>query len=252
MLSSKIVKHITQLQEKKYRREFHEFVVEGFKGVGEALQYAQVILVIVEGSRREEEEITACIQQAEKLKIPVEFCGRKDIGSIKTTDTFPGILAVVDSEEYSLEDVAEGPIIALEDIKDPGNLGTIIRTADWFGITNILLSENSVDEYNPKVVRSTMGSIFRSRIYRSHNVLKDIERLKNDFGYTTVGLDIAGKPLPSTISKPEHMIFIFGSESHGISSELENLVDTRYTILGKGKAESLNLAISAAILMSRL
>ena len=252
MLSSKIVKHLVQLQEKKYRREFHEFIVEGFKGVGEALIYADVVLVVVEGGRREEPEIAACITRAQESKIPVEFCGRKDIGSIKSTDTFPGILAVIDSPNFALEDLSEGPIMVLEDVKDPGNLGTIIRTADWFGITNIMLSENSVDEYNPKVVRSTMGSIFRSHIYRSPNVLKDIEVLKKDFGYTVLGLDIKGKPLPSSISKPETKIFLFGSESHGISPELESTIDTRYTIPGKGKAESLNLAISAAILMSRL
>lgn len=252
MLSSKIVKHLIQLQEKKYRRQFHEFVIEGFKGVGEALSQSDVVLLVVEGSRREETEIAACITKAEELHVPVEFCGRKDIGDIKSTDTFPGILAVVDSCEYTLEDISTGAIIVLEDIKDPGNLGTIIRTADWFGIINILLSENSVDEYNPKVVRSTMGSMFRSKIYRSPNVLKDVEQLKKNFGYTTLGLDIKGKELPATILKPENKIFVFGSESHGISPELDSLIDTRYTIPGKGKAESLNLAISAGILMSRL
>ncbi len=252
MLSPKIVKHLNQLQEKKHRREFREFIVEGFKGVGEALEAAEVVLLVVDGIRREEKEIAECIQKAEEKKIPVEFCGRKDIGDIKTTDTFPGILAIVDATEYQLEDLATGPIIALENVKDPGNLGTIIRTADWFGISNILISENSVDEYNPKVVRSTMGSMFRSKIYRSYNILKDITQLKKDFGYGLLGLDIKGDPLPSAIVKPENKIFVFGSESHGISSELDSLIDTRYTIPGKGKAESLNLAISAGILMSRI
>ncbi len=252
MLSSKIVKHLNQLQEKKYRREFGEYIVEGFKGVGEALDHAEVVMVVVEGNRRGEIEIASCIHKAEAQGIPVEFCGRKDIGNIKTTDTFPGILAVVDIPECHLEDIADGPIIVLENIKDPGNLGTIIRTADWFGITNIMVSENSVDHYNPKVVRSTMGSIFRSKIYRSHHIRTECEELKNKFGYSVTSLDIEGAPLPAKITNTERMIFLFGSESHGLSPELEAVVDVRYTIPGKGKAESLNLAISAAILMSRL
>ncbi len=252
MLSSKVVKHLNQLQEKKYRREFREFVVEGFKGVGEALLYAEVVLLVVEGTRREEEPIALCIKKAEELNIPIEYCGRKDIGDIKTTDTFSGILAVVDSFEYTLTDIATGPIIALDNIKDPGNLGTIIRTAEWFGITNLILSENSVDEYNPKVVRSTMGSMFRSKIYRSHNLFKELSELKDRHGYTVSALDLKGKALPTTITKSENKIFLFGSESQGLSPELEDVVDVRYTIPGKGKAESLNIAISAAILMSRI
>src|SRR5688572_33152431 len=99
MLLPKIAKHIVQLQEKKYRREFHEFIIEGFKGVGEALEFGDVVMLAVEGSRREEPEIAECIEEALKQGIPVEFCGRKDIGDIKTTDTFPGILAIVDSLE---------------------------------------------------------------------------------------------------------------------------------------------------------
>ncbi len=252
MLSSKIVKHLNQLQEKKYRREFGEFIVEGFKGVGEALQHADVVMIVVDGARREESEIVECIKAAEAQKIPVEFCGRKDISTIKTTDTFPGVLAVVDTPECHLEDIAEGAVIALENVKDPGNLGTIIRTADWFGIESIMISENSVDQFNPKVVRSTMGSIFRTRLYRSHDMGKELGELKEKFGYQVISLDIEGEKLPANIDTAEKTIFLFGSESHGLSPELERVVDLRYTIPGKGKAESLNLAISAAILMSRL
>ncbi len=252
MLSPKIVKHLNQLQEKKYRREFREFIVEGFKGVGEALDYAEVAMVVVEGTRRDEEHIAACIKKAESADIPVEYCGRKDIGEIKTTDTFSGIIAIVDSFEHTLTDIATGPIIALDNIKDPGNLGTIIRTAEWFGITNIILSENSVDEYNPKVVRSTMGSMFRSKIYRSHNLFKELSELTHSFGYSVSALDLSGEVLPTSIPKATHTVFLFGSESQGLSPDLEDIVDVRYTIPGKGKAESLNIAISAAIVMSRI
>ncbi|MBT3538642.1 RNA methyltransferase [Candidatus Parcubacteria bacterium] len=252
MLSQKIQKHLKQLQQKKFRKEFEEFIVEGVKGVEEGLNSdADVALLVVEGNRRDENDIAELITLAEKSEIPVEFCGRKDVDDIKTTDTFPGVLAVIGQEQLDLEDVVEGPIICLDEVKDPGNLGTIIRTADWFGIKNIVLSEKCVDVYNPKVVRSTMGSIFHVNILRSENISKTLERLKKEFEYEVNALDMEGKDI--TKLKPKNKaVYLFGSESHGVSDALEELIDNRYTISGSGDAESLNLAISAGILMSRL
>jgi len=253
MLSPKIVKHLNQLQYKKYRREYSEFVIEGIKGVAEAFaSKSDVLLLIVEGSQREEKEIIDLIVQAESRSIPVEFCGRKDIGNIKTTDTFPGVMAVVEYTDNTIDDITAGHVVCLHDIKDPGNLGTIIRTADWFGISTVLLSENSVDVYNPKVVRSTMGSIFHVQVIRSHSIFTDLSRLRDDRAYQLVALDIAGTSLPTSFSASASTVFVFGSESHGLPRDLDSLIHTRYTIPGKGQAESLNVAISAGILMSRL
>ncbi|HAT03154.1 MAG TPA: hypothetical protein DCS29_00035 [Candidatus Magasanikbacteria bacterium] len=252
MLSQKIIKHLNQLQQKKYRKEFGEFIIEGVKGVDEAIKSDdEIILLIVEGGRRDEEEIRGIIEIAEKNNIPIEFCGRKDIDIIKTTDTFPGVLAVIEQKEIILEDIADGPVICLDQVKDPGNLGTIIRTADWFGIKNILVSEDCVDVYNPKVVRSTMGSIFHVTIFKSHDVLNSLKKLKKEFHYEINSLDMHGVTIAKL--KPKNKaIYIFGSESHGVSHELDELIDTRYTIPGSGTAESLNVAISAGILMSKL
>ncbi|MFA6426848.1 MAG: RNA methyltransferase [Candidatus Magasanikbacteria bacterium] len=252
MLSHKIIKHLNQLQQKKYRREFKEFVVEGIKGVEEALTAdAEVILAVVEGIRRDEEDIQKIIKLLNIKSIPIEFCGRKEVDEIKTTDTFPGMLIVISQPEFYLEDLVEGPIICLDGVKDPGNLGTIIRTADWFGVKNILLSEDSVDPYNEKVVRSTMGSIFHLNIFESDHLVNSIVKLKNDFGYKVKALDTKGKNI-DTLKPVKKTVYLFGSESHGIRSELDELVDERYTIPGGGEAESLNVAVSAGILMSYL
>lgn len=255
MLTAATITHLNQLQQKKYRAEFKEFIVEGVKGVEEAISSeAEVVLVIIDGKLRDEPEMIALIDRATERDVPVDFCNRKDIGEIKTTDTFPGVLAVVAAADTGLDEIARGSIIALDGIKDPGNLGTIIRTADWFGVQNVLLAEDTVDPFNPKVVRSTMGSLFRVRIFESLSLDHSLKTLKEKYGYKIIALDMTGTPLPITSLKlaNQPVIFLFGSESHGLRPGLEKLIDTRYTIPGKGSAESLNVAVAAAIVMSRL
>lgn len=252
MISKKIIQHINQLQQKKTRTEDREFLIEGIKGVNEALDSeAEIILLVVEGSLRDEKEFADLIKKAEKEYVPVEFCGRGDIKDIKTTDTFPGVLAIIQQPEFEINDLADAGVICLDGIKDPGNLGTIIRTADWFGIRNILLSEDCVDVYNPKVVRSTMGSIFRMKIMESRNLIKDLVYLQKQHKYKIYSLTMNGKDLNTIKSNPES-VFVIGSESHGVRPEVEKISDAKYTISGKGDAESLNAAIAAGILMSKL
>lgn len=252
MLSKKIVQHINQLQQKKTRIEDREFLIEGVKGVSEALNSTlEVILLVVEGNRRDEPEFINLIKMAEKNGVLVEFCGRGDIKDIKTTDTFPGVLAIVDQPDFTIQDLTDDKIICLDGIKDPGNLGTIIRTADWFGIKNILLSEDCVDLYNPKVVRSTMGSIFRMKIMESNNLVSDLVYLQKNNQYKIFSLTMTGKNV-NTLKSNNKSIFIIGSESHGVRPEVEKISDAKYTISGKGEAESLNAAIAAGILMSKI
>ncbi len=252
MLSQKIKKHLTQLQQKKYRKEFQEFVIEGVKGVTEALQSdTEVILLVIEGSQRDKKEFVELIALAEEHDVPVEFCGRNDVDKIKSTDTFPGVLAVVAQDEMTLEDMTDGPIIVLDKINDPGNLGTIIRTADWFGIKNIILSEDCVDVYNPKVVRSTMGSLFHVSIFKADHIDTTLRTLKDEHGYKINALDMKGDNI-SKLKSNKNDIYLFGSESHGVRSELDELIDNRYTIPGSGEAESLNVAVAAGVLLAHL
>lgn len=250
MLSSNIKNHTIKLQQKKGRTEFNEFLVEGFKGVDEALDsnYPMNYIVIDSRFRDDKKDL---IKKAEDRGAEIFFCNKPEAEKIKTTDTFPGILAVVKMPQFSIDKSTDnGPIIILDKINDPGNLGTIIRTADWFGIKNILLSEDSVDLYSPKVVRSTMGSIFHVNVIESADIVRSIEQLKKK-GYNIVALDIKGESLENFKSTPK-TAYIFGSESHGIRNTLLDLTDKKITIKGKGEAESLNVAVSAGILMSQL
>ena len=249
MLSQKTKTLLTKLSQKKYRKEMLAFVVEGLKGVEEALSHAEVLMLIVDGARRDEAAFAALIQRAQQDDVLIEYAGHKDIAAMKHTETFPGIMAVVAMPE-ELDDIDDSTVIVLDRVNDPGNLGTIIRTADWFGINTIILSEGSVDPYNEKVVRSTMGSIFRAHIVQSHNIISDIEHLK-ETGYSIAALDMDGTPIQKS-SIAEKQVLLFGSESHGVSDELRSLVDTSYTIPGKGQAESLNLAMSVGIALYQL
>lgn len=251
MLPNNLQKKITKLQQKKYRREFGEFLVEGIKGVGEAMDSnMEIDRIIIEVKRKEESSFKKIMDLAQKKQIIVEFCAQSDIGKIKTTDTFSGVLAVVQQAKISLEELSNKKIICLDNIKDPGNLGTIIRTADWFGINEIILSEDCVDLYNPKVVRASMGSIFKTNIFQSKSLFNDLNVLRNK-DYQLAGLTMNGEDLDK-IGQKNKIVYILGSESHGISKEVENMLDKRYTIKGGGQAESLNVAIAAGILLSKV
>lgn len=166
------------------------------------------------------------------------------ISSLKSPNQ---ITAVVNYNQANSLDLSEDNLILLlDELKDPGNLGTIIRTADWFGITQIICSEESVDRYNPKVVQASMGSIFRMNIlYQS---LTDSIHALKDADYKIFGASMNGKDAFST-QLPSKSVLVMGSESHGISPALESKLEC-LTIPRFGKAESLNVSQATGILLS--
>jgi RNA methyltransferase, TrmH family len=254
MLHDSIKKHIKKLHQKKFRKEFHEFFVEGIKGVSEAINSGiEIPIIIIDNKRKDQLLIQKIIKQAEKEEIEVLYAYEKDIKEIKSTEVFPGVLAIVDRPDFNLDDFSfDNNIIALDGISDPGNLGTIIRTADWFGIENIIIGNGCVDPFNEKVVRSTMGSIFHVNIFESKNLAGTLETIKSEKKYNLIGLTLQGEEIAEKELKNSKQMFVFGSESHGISSEVEQLLDIQYKIKGKGKAESLNVAVAAGIVMGKI
>lgn len=270
------IKDIKKLQQKKHRQEFGEFLLEGAKGVSEAIMaHASITEIVVEASPANDD---AAVQQALRTHLSAEVMAalpedvlitgisRVQGEQITATKTFPGIAAVLpmpDNSKQEITDVfTDGPVLCLDRINDPGNLGTIIRTADWFGVKNILISEESVDVYNPKVVRATMGSLFHCNIRlcnpvdsEAGNTVKSEVQTLQRAGYKAVSLAMNGKPL-TELPEQDKVVYIFGNESHGVSQELLDL-STEYTISAKktdtgGQAESLNVAIAAAVVLSRM
>lgn len=250
MIPNSDKKHIIKLHQKKYRERYGEFLVEGKKGIEEAIVSSREIIMLVLEENREN-NFDNLLKLAKNKDIRVEKCSENQARKIKTTKTFPGVMAVVKAEKRSVDDFnLNEPIICLDHISDPGNLGTIIRTADWFGIENILISEGSVEARNEKVVRSSMGSVFHTKIVESNDFISDLGGLKNS-GCKLIGLDTKGKSVKQqNLSK--QAVYIFGSESHGLSGGIEKILDTKYTIKGKGQAESLNIGVSAGIVLYNL
>lgn len=172
-----------------------------------------------------------------------------ELEKISTLQTPQGILALVhipDKQEIDFKSFKNTFSLMLDDVQDPGNFGTIIRTADWFGIKNIICSENTVEAYNPKTVQATMGSLCRINIFYTH---------LNSF-LTNVKLPIFGALLAgNNIYKTDwgkQGIILLGNEGHGISDELLDKITVAVTIPQIGSAESLNVAVSAAIFCSEL
>ena len=140
-------------------------------------------------------------------------------------------------------------ILLVDDIQDPGNLGTIIRTADWFGFGEIFCSANCVEVYNPKVISSTMGSIFNLNIHSDINLKDLIKELKKE-KYKIVVTDLNGQNIK--FNKKDKIALVIGSEAKGVSSGIKNLADLNYKIEKSGKAESLNVAIATGIIMKEI
>lgn len=170
---------------------------------------------------------------------------------VSETMTPQGVLGIVRSAEYALEDILRGAnpcLLLLEDIRDPGNLGTMIRTAEGAGITGIILNSSCVDIYNPKVIRSTMGSVFRVPFYRTGDFSGTVTKLK-EYGIRVFAAHLSGKPYDTEGSLAKSSAILIGNEANGLSEEASSLADCLIRIPMEGKVESLNAAVAAAILM---
>ena len=236
MVSKNQIKLITSLQQKKYRIANKLFFAEGVKGIQELLD-SDFELDHLYTTQNDFDEVSK-----EKKTIISE----NDLKKITALATPNSCLAVfkMPTEKPVLE---TGLIVALDSIRDPGNLGTILRLCDWFGIQQVLCSKETVDVYNPKVVQATMGSIARVNVnYTDLNTFLATTKLPI-FGTFMDGANIYKSELP------KQGIIIMGNEANGISTELEKLVTSRLTIPRFGnlqKTESLNVATATAIVLS--
>ena len=140
-------------------------------------------------------------------------------------------------------------IVALDEVGDPGNLGTILRTCDWFGVDAVLLSKGCVSLYNEKVVRSTSGSIFHLPIYEDVDLIKTLPELKNN-GYTVIATGMDGELLTQTLL-PNKTVLVLGNEAHGVSDAVKKISDHQVSIPRFGNAESLNVGVACAVFLSQ-
>jgi TrmH family RNA methyltransferase len=250
MISNNELKYNASLLNKKYRKIENKFLIEGKKIVEEGLasnyDYEKVFI-----TAKFEESNPELIKKIRSYRIPLEVIKSMEFKRISDTKAPQGIVAALKkkSATFSPSHIKDKFLVYLEDISDPGNLGTIIRNCDWFGINNILLSKESAELHNPKVLRSSMGSVFHLNIFEDIN-LYEITHLKNS-GYSFICSDTEGKNVFDFKWNDKIILFI-SNESKGPSQELLSISDNKITIPLKGKAESLNVASASAIMLAVL
>ena len=243
-IDNEIVKHIKKLKEKKYREEYNEFIVEGIKMINEAIEENAVIKqIIISESFNENEE-----NQKMKEKNCI-FMSDKLFGSITDVVNPQGIMAIIEKPVNSENtiDFNANNILILDNIQDPGNMGTILRTADSLNLKQIIVSKGSSDIYNLKVVRSTMGAIFRVKVIESENLVETIKEMKKH-NIKIYATDLSTDKSIYDVNYEKSAIVI-GNESNGVSKEVLEEATERIKIPMIGKTESLNAAIATSIIM---
>ncbi len=236
MLPKSQIKLITSLAQKKYRNAHRLFIAEGFKTVTELLDsYMQLHHLYITNPEY------VSLTKNHTLISDIEL---KKISLLKTPNDILGVFKISDSDQIN----NHGLIVALDEIRDPGNLGTIIRLCDWFGIKELVCSNNTVDCYNPKVVQATMGSL--SRVNITYLDLQEFLKDNNDksiYGTFMDGQNIYNETLSNS------GIIVMGNEANGISGSIARLTNKQLAIPRFGEikaAESLNVAAATAIILS--
>ena len=241
------IKHIRKLKEKKYRDEYNEYVIEGVKLIKEAIaEDANIKTIIVCDNCVKNEEIDPKIMY-EIAKYNCIYVDEKVFRSITDVQNPQGLLAIM-SKGPKNEDInfKEDIIIVLDNVQDPGNIGTILRTVDSAGLKQIILSKNSGDVYNPKVVRSTMGAILRVNVIESQNLVETLKTIKkHKFEVIATSLQTDDNIYDIDYKKKA---IVIGNEANGVSKEVLDLADKKVKIPMLGKTESLNAAVATGII----
>jgi TrmH family RNA methyltransferase len=252
MLTKNQFKLYTSLKQLKYRYIHQLFIVEGLKSVEELLSsnFETTELIVTENWLKSNTQI------ASETQLMTEIVTDKEMALLSNLTTPPGVMAIAkmpDNQNVS-PDLKNRITLVLDGISDPGNMGTIIRTADWFGFGNIICSEDSVDVYNHKVVQASMGSIFRLNVISRD--LTNVFTMAAESGVPVFGAYLDGENIYESTSDFKEGILVIGSESHGIREKVHPFITNKISIpnfsKGQNKAESLNASIATAILLSEM
>jgi len=252
MLTQKELKYYSSLNQKKYRREFQKFLVEGITLIEEAINSNYKCEIIISSHLYAQKNNNVLVQLKNK-NLRTEIINQTQFEKLCDTKTPQGIIGVFHFPEINLNEnifKSEKLIAALESISDPGNLGTIIRNCDWFGVKNILLSPDCAEVFNPKVIRASAGSLFHINFYEADNFYDALKNLKKS-GFKIYCTDLDGKNIYE-LKLSEKSIVVFSSEAHGPSDNLLQISDLKITIPRFGNAESLNVASASAVVLSEV
>lgn len=233
------IKDIYSLYDKKERNLKKRFLVEGYHLVDEAFKAKRLCSIITKNKK-----------DFEKYGKDGYLVNDEIIKKLSSTVNSQGIIGVVDMDSYNdkqIENFVKNgkSFIILDNVNDPGNLGTIIRTAASLGVDSIFISEDTVDLYNDKTIRSTQGAIFKIPVIKTE--LKDIIKILKNNNVYIYGTALDAKVTLEEVDKKEQIALVFGNEANGVRKEIQELVDQKFVIPMKNDVESLNVAIACAI-----
>lgn len=253
--SNQQMKNVSALLKKsKERKNTKTFVVEGPRMVVEASVEALKAVYVAESYANNADNVPVLSElrkKCEKAHAIYEIVADNVFKSVSDTQTPQGIMAVVAMPQYDLEELLDGEhthLLILESIQDPGNLGTMVRTGEGAGVTGIIMNKTTVDLFNPKTIRSTMGSIYRVPFY----IAEDLEETMKELQARGVSLYAAHLKGEHSYDEEDYTSacgFLIGNEGNGLSDEIADLADNYIKIPMEGQVESLNAAISATLLM---
>ena len=245
---NQLIKHIIKLKEKKYRKEYNQFIIEGVKIVKEAINENANIENIIVSKNALDSELVKKYLEEELRNINYIEVPENIFKLISDVEKPQGVLAIINKENKKQNvDYSNSIMLALDDIQDPGNLGTIIRTADSIALSQILISKGTVDPYSLKVIRSTMGAIFRINILECENLSKTLEEIKKK-GYDVVVTDLDAKKSIYDINL-EKKVVVIGNEANGVSKNVKDIANIKTIIPMLGKTESLNASVATGVIL---
>ena len=254
-LSNNSLKNLRRLTQKKYRDKEGLYIIEGRRLCQQAIKASAPLKQFVFSQNFcQSPEISNFVHYAESNQISTFSTSEAEFASLVDTENPQGIAAVVELETknlHSIINIPKGMLLGIDRIQDPGNLGTIIRTAEWFGVKGILCSKGTVDCFNPKVLRSAMGASFSVPIFQDLELSSIIETIKKD-QFEIIGTSVKFGLAPGSFQPQAKTLFLVGSEAHGLDHSLLPFIDKTVFINGKGQSESLNVAIATGIILYEL
>ncbi len=244
---NEIVKHIRKLKDKKFRDESQEFIIEGIRIIEEAInENAKIKMVVVcDGCLNSDPIRKDLLYKLAKEK--VVYVSENIFKSLTDVTNPQGILAVIQKNNSNNIDFSQDLFLILDNIQDPGNMGTILRTADSVNLNQVIVQKGNADCYNPKVVRSTMGAIFRVNVVEVENLVEVIKNLQKH-KIQVLATDLNTECSIYDVSYKKSAIVI-GNEGNGVSKEILDISDKKIKIPMKGKAESLNVSVATGIIL---
>ncbi len=254
-ISKNELKYLRSLTQKKFRAAEKKFLLEGWRALKEALNSSfEIDFIALLPKFLEDPDYKSLVREINQRHVDIKELSELELRQLSETVHSQGVVALVRQKEYVLDDqtLKQGTMIAVGDaISDPGNVGSILRSADWFGTDLVILGKGCVELYNEKVVRSTVGSIFHVPVVEGVDLLTVIPGLKKQ-GYAVVALSGDGKDGYEKLRWGEKNALVFGNEAHGVSREVRSVCDYVVKIPKFGGAESLNVGVACGIIMAHV